>query len=73
MSTTALTRPMKSCWKALCMVSTWPLTLTYEPFGNASLVWSTARWIELAATLGVDGLEFYSGFVDDRPQAENRP
>jgi sugar phosphate isomerase/epimerase len=24
------------------------------------------RWIELAATLGVDGLEFYSGFVDDR-------
>jgi sugar phosphate isomerase/epimerase len=28
-----------------------------------------ARWIELAATLGVDGLEFYSGFVDERPEA----
>jgi sugar phosphate isomerase/epimerase len=28
-----------------------------------------ARWIELAATLGVDGLEFYSGFVEDRPEA----
>ncbi len=24
-----------------------------------------ARWIELAATLGVDGLEFYSGFLDE--------
>src|SRR5882757_7049581 len=24
-------------------------------------------WIELAATLGVDGLEFYSGFIEDRP------
>jgi sugar phosphate isomerase/epimerase len=23
------------------------------------------EWIELAATLGVDGLEFYSGFVED--------
>ena len=23
------------------------------------------EWIELAATLGVDGLEFYSGFLDD--------
>ncbi len=25
-------------------------------------------WIELAATLGVDGLEFYSGFIEDRPE-----
>jgi len=25
------------------------------------------EWIELAATLGVDGLEFYSGFLDDDP------
>lgn len=24
-------------------------------------------WIELAATLGVDGLEFYSGFITDEP------
>src|SRR5690348_10815399 len=24
-------------------------------------------WIELAATLGVDGLEFYSGFLTDEP------
>jgi sugar phosphate isomerase/epimerase len=24
-------------------------------------------WIELASTLGVDGLEFYSGFLDDEP------
>jgi sugar phosphate isomerase/epimerase len=24
-------------------------------------------WIELAATLGVDGLEFYSGFLEDEP------
>ncbi len=23
------------------------------------------EWIELAATLGVDGLEFYSGFLED--------
>ncbi|MBL9216728.1 MAG: TIM barrel protein [Opitutaceae bacterium] len=27
------------------------------------------QWIELAATLGVDGLEFYAGFIDDRPEA----
>jgi len=26
-----------------------------------------AQWIDLASTLGVDGLEFYSGFIDDRP------
>jgi sugar phosphate isomerase/epimerase len=25
------------------------------------------HWIELAATLGVDGLEFYSGFLEDGP------
>ena len=25
------------------------------------------EWIELAATLGVDGLEFYSGFLPDDP------
>lgn len=25
------------------------------------------QWIEMAATLGVDGLEFYSGFVEDTP------
>jgi sugar phosphate isomerase/epimerase len=30
---------------------------------------SLPQWIDLAATLGVDGLEFYSGFVDDRPDA----
>ncbi|MDB6092667.1 MAG: myo-inositol catabolism protein IolH [Verrucomicrobia bacterium] len=28
---------------------------------------SLEEWIELAATLGVDGLEFYSGFIEDRP------
>ena len=27
------------------------------------------EWIELAATLGVDGLEFYSGFLHDDPMA----
>jgi sugar phosphate isomerase/epimerase len=26
---------------------------------------TVAEWIELAATLGVDGLEFYSGFLED--------
>jgi len=26
---------------------------------------SLAQWIDLAATLGVDGLEFYSGFIED--------
>ena len=26
-----------------------------------------SEWIELAATLGVDGLEFYSGFLEDDP------
>jgi len=26
------------------------------------------EWIELAAGLGVDGLEFYSGFIDDEPE-----
>jgi sugar phosphate isomerase/epimerase len=26
-----------------------------------------AQWIDLAATLGIDGLEFYSGFVEDTP------
>lgn len=25
------------------------------------------QWIELAATLGVDGLEFYAGFIEDTP------
>jgi sugar phosphate isomerase/epimerase len=24
-------------------------------------------WIEMAATLGVDGLEFYTGFIEDKP------
>jgi sugar phosphate isomerase/epimerase len=28
---------------------------------------SVVEWIELAATLGVDGLEFYSGFLRDEP------
>ena len=28
-----------------------------------------ARWIELASTLGIDGLEFYSGFIEDTPAA----
>ncbi len=28
---------------------------------------SLFEWIDLAATLGVDGLEFYSGFLDDDP------
>ena len=28
-------------------------------------------WIGLAATLGVDGLEFYSGFIEDRPDFLN--
>lgn len=27
-----------------------------------------AQWIELAATLGVAGLEFYTGFVEDEPE-----
>lgn len=27
-----------------------------------------SHWIDLAATLGVDGLEFYSGFIEDRPE-----
>ncbi|MGH9572226.1 MAG: sugar phosphate isomerase/epimerase family protein [Candidatus Acidiferrales bacterium] len=26
-----------------------------------------AQWIDLAATLGVEGLEFYTGFVEDEP------
>ena len=29
---------------------------------------TVARWIELASTLGVDGLEFYSGFLQDDPR-----
>jgi sugar phosphate isomerase/epimerase len=29
---------------------------------------SVFEWIELASTLGVDGLEFYSGFIDDDPE-----
>jgi sugar phosphate isomerase/epimerase len=29
---------------------------------------SVFEWIELASTLGVDGLEFYSGFLDDDPE-----
>jgi len=36
---------------------------------------SLRQWIELAATLGVDGLEFYSGFIDlkdERQWAEHR-
>ena len=28
---------------------------------------SVFEWIELASTLGVDGLEFYSGFIEDDP------
>jgi sugar phosphate isomerase/epimerase len=28
---------------------------------------SLAQWIDLAATLGVDGLEFYTGFLEDDP------
>ena len=28
---------------------------------------TVAQWIELAATLGVEGLEFYSGFIEDNP------
>ncbi len=28
---------------------------------------SVFQWIELAATLGVDGLEFYAGFIEDTP------
>ncbi len=31
-----------------------------------------AEWIDLAATLGVDGLEFYSGFVEDDPDFLSR-
>lgn len=31
---------------------------------------SLREWIELAATLGVDGLEFYSGFLDLRDPAD---
>jgi sugar phosphate isomerase/epimerase len=27
------------------------------------------EWIDMASTLGVDGLEFYSGFVEDSPSA----
>jgi sugar phosphate isomerase/epimerase len=30
---------------------------------------SLLQWIELAATLKVDGLEFYSGFIEDKPAA----
>ena len=30
------------------------------------------EWIELAATLGIDGLEFYSGFLDDDEKFLNR-
>ena len=29
---------------------------------------SLATWIELASTLGVAGVEFYSGFIEDRPE-----
>jgi len=28
---------------------------------------TVAQWIEMASTLGVDGLEFYSGFIVDQP------
>lgn len=27
------------------------------------------QWIDMAATLGVDGLEFYSGFIEDNPKS----
>jgi len=30
------------------------------------------QWIELAATLGIDGLEFYSGFLDDSDEFLNK-
>ncbi len=30
------------------------------------------QWIDLAATLGVDGLEFYSGFLEDEPEFLNQ-
>ncbi len=33
---------------------------------------SLFQWIELAATLGVDGLEFYSGFLEDNDAFLNR-
>jgi sugar phosphate isomerase/epimerase len=33
---------------------------------------SLFQWIELAATLGVDGLEFYSGFLEDNEVFLNR-
>ena len=29
---------------------------------------TVAQWIDLAATLGVDGLEFYVGFIEDDPK-----
>ncbi len=29
---------------------------------------SVFEWIEMASTLGVDGLEFYSGFIEDDPE-----
>jgi sugar phosphate isomerase/epimerase len=32
---------------------------------------SVVQWIELAATLGVDGLEFYAGFLHDDKQSLN--
>ncbi len=31
-----------------------------------------SQWIELASTLGVDGLEFYSGFIEDTPAGLER-
>ncbi len=31
---------------------------------------SLEQWIEMAATLGVDGLEFYSGFLDLQKPSE---
>jgi sugar phosphate isomerase/epimerase len=33
---------------------------------------SLAQWIDLAATLGVDGLEFYVGFLEDDPSFLNK-
>jgi sugar phosphate isomerase/epimerase len=33
---------------------------------------SLAQWIDLAATLGVEGLEFYTGFVEDQPAFLNK-
>ena len=33
---------------------------------------TVSQWIDLAATLGVDGLEFYVGFMQDDPALQSR-